>query len=140
MTSATFIVSFLLTLLSWQQGNGNLTVTIEGVKDSAGWVQIGIFNNAKTFPDDDGQYLFVEIKAKAPVTTYTFENLPFDEYAIAVFHDVNSDHKCNTNMIGIPTEGYGFSNNIKPFLSAPSFSKTKFEFNETSSIDITLLY
>jgi uncharacterized protein (DUF2141 family) len=34
--------------------------------------------------------------------------------------------KLDTNWLGIPTEGYGFSNDAKAMLGAPSFSAASF--------------
>jgi len=58
------------------------------------------------------------------------KNIPFGEYAIKVFHDEDSDDKIDTNFIGIPTESYGFSNNVKGFFGLPGFEKAKFHFNK----------
>src|SRR5574343_388742 len=33
------------------------------------------------------------------------------KYSFKYFHDENNDEKLNTNFMGIPKEGYGFSNN-----------------------------
>lgn len=40
-------------------------------------------------------------------------------YAIAVYHDENGDRRVNRNLLGIPTEGYGFSNDAEPSLVPP---------------------
>jgi uncharacterized protein (DUF2141 family) len=56
-----------------------------------------------------------------------FENLPAGDYAISILHDVNKDGKMNTNFMGIPKEGYGFSNNVMGTMGPPSFEKAKFK-------------
>jgi uncharacterized protein (DUF2141 family) len=38
-----------------------------------------------------------------------------------VYHDENDDGRLDENSWGVPTEGYGFSNNAQGFLSAPSY-------------------
>jgi uncharacterized protein (DUF2141 family) len=48
------------------------------------------------------------------------------EYSVAVYHDINSNNKCDKNIIRLTLEPYGFSNNIKPHFSSPSFSDVKF--------------
>jgi len=70
---------------------------------------------------------------------YTF-NIPAGSYAVAIFHDENSDGVCNTNFLGIPEEGYGFSNNIKPLLSAPTFDEAKVSVKKDTEIEIHLIY
>jgi uncharacterized protein (DUF2141 family) len=39
-----------------------------------------------------------------------FINIPKGIYALAVIYDENMDGKLGTNLLGVPTEGYGFSN------------------------------
>jgi uncharacterized protein (DUF2141 family) len=62
------------------------------------------------------------------------------EYAIALYHDKNNNAVCDSNFFGIPTEGFGFSNNVRPFLSAPSFRKAKINLVEDTTIFIWLIY
>ena len=55
-------------------------------------------------------------------------DLPPGVYAVNAFHDENNNGKFATNFIGLPLEGYGFSNDVRPnLLSAPSFNKAAFE-------------
>lgn len=136
---------FYLTLLlfSFQFGisqTGNLKVTIPNIEVVQGTIQIGLYNNADNFPKEEMEYKLVIVKVDAKEVSYTFQNLPQGEYAVALFHDENKDDICNRNFFGIPKEGYGFSNNIKPIISAPSFNETKFELNESKLVTIALIY
>ncbi len=47
-------------------------------------------------------------------------------YALAVYHDENNNHHFDRSSIGLPVEGYGFSNNAAIFLGPPSFSSARF--------------
>jgi len=59
----------------------------------------------------------------------------------AVVHDENMDGKLDTNWVGIPTEGYGFSNDAKATLGPPSFSAASFLYNgEDMKMTISLHY
>jgi uncharacterized protein (DUF2141 family) len=53
-------------------------------------------------------------------------------------HDSNSNQKLDTNWIGIPKEGYGFSNNAKATLGPPSFDQVKF--NLKGEVIINMIY
>jgi uncharacterized protein (DUF2141 family) len=48
-------------------------------------------------------------------------------YALVVYHDEDGDRHFSKNFLGIPTEGFGVSNNPPPALGKPSFSKVRFE-------------
>ena len=43
-------------------------------------------------------------------------------YAVAAFHDADGDGALNQNFVGMPTEGYGFSNGAVGFMGPPSFA------------------
>lgn len=68
-----------------------------------------------------------------------FANIPPGKYAMVVIHDENMNGKLDTNWLGVPNEGYGFSNNAKALLSAPSFSDASFLYNG-QNINMTLKY
>ena len=119
--------------------NVNLTVKVVGFKNIIGKIQIGLYNNEASFPKINKQYRTAILKVNSLVTKYTF-SIPVGYYAVALFHDSNADGKCNTNFLGIPTEGYGFSNNIKPLLSAPSYNETKINVQKDMEIEIRLIH
>ena len=118
----------------------DLDISITGIKKPEGKIQIGLYNNKESFPNVDEQYKLFYIDANEFSGVYTIKDLPKGEYAVAIFHDKNSDMICNTNFLGIPKEGYGFSNNIKPRLSTPSFNDCKIYLNNNIQITIKLIY
>ena len=70
-----------------------------------------------------------------------FLDIPPGTYALAVIHDENMNGKLDTNWLGIPKEGYGFSNDAKALLSAPSFSAASFSYEGGDlALTITLHY
>jgi uncharacterized protein (DUF2141 family) len=65
------------------------------------------------------------MKAQAGRIFFRLE-VPPGTYAVNGFHDENSNGQFDTNFLGIPGEGYFFSNDVRPFLSAPGFDAVKF--------------
>ena len=59
-------------------------------------------------------------------------------YAIKVFHDANNNKKLDTNMLGIPKEQWGTSNNVKASLAPPDFGKMLFLVDKNTQIQIRL--
>lgn len=57
----------------------------------------------------------------------TFTHVPAGTYAVSVMHDENGNGKLDSNFLGIPTEGYGVSNNHTHALSAPTWDESKFD-------------
>lgn len=69
---------------------------------------------------------------------FSFDDLPPGRYAIRVMHDENGNGKLDTNLLGIPKEGYGASNNPQ-VMRAPHFDEAAFELGEEGlAISITL--
>jgi uncharacterized protein (DUF2141 family) len=62
-------------------------------------------------------------------------------YAVAVYHDENDNHHFDRTLLGLPAEGYGFSNNVTPLLGLPSFDSVIFPVGAAdTSITIKLRY
>jgi len=47
--------------------------------------------------------------------------VPSGTWAVLAYHDENGNKKLDTNFVGMPTEGYGFSNGAKARFGPPSF-------------------
>jgi uncharacterized protein (DUF2141 family) len=112
-------------------GQGTLIIQIEGLRDSTGWVNVSVFDVAEGFPQDSTRvYRSATVKlASAGEVTVTFEGLSYGDYAIAVLHDANGNGRLDTGLLGIPSEGFGFSNNPRPGFGAPSFESCRFRFD-----------
>ena len=61
-------------------------------------------------------------------------------YTIRYFHDENSNNKLDTNWMGIPIEGYGFSNNATSHFGAPSIDEQKFYLEDNLEMVLTPKY
>jgi uncharacterized protein (DUF2141 family) len=118
----------------------DLAITISGLKNNEGMMQIGLYNERESFPHVDEQYRVFYFDLKEFSGIYVIKDLPKGEYAVAIFHDRNSDRICNTNFLGIPKEGFGFSKNIKPRFSVPTFSDCQIDLKSNMSITIKLIY
>lgn len=110
-----------------QQPSGSIALEVSGLRNNKGQVLVSVFNNAKGFPEDPARAIRkYSLSIANNKTSVEIADLPPGYYAIAVLHDENSDTRMNTNMIGWPKEGFGFSNNAMGLFGPPSFSKAKF--------------
>ncbi|MEC4816969.1 MAG: DUF2141 domain-containing protein [Scytonema sp. PMC 1069.18] len=103
--------------------NSQLTVEIEGLRNQKGQVCLSLFASSTGFPDNATKAVenrCVAITAKT--LSVTFQNLRPGSYAVAVLHDVNRDNTANRNGLGIPLEGFGFSENPVILTSPPRFN------------------
>jgi uncharacterized protein (DUF2141 family) len=124
--------------LSGQAQTQTLTIQVTNVKDAEGHVRIAIYNSEKDFMKKS--FMVKSAKAAKGTVELVIDNLPAGTYGISVMHDANSNEKMDSNMIGIPKEGFGFSNNAKGTFGPPGYEKTKIEFAASKQISIELTY
>lgn len=114
-------------------------VKILSIRNSTGAVACALFESPAGFPTEflHSATNIMMIKIKDTQARCDFEDIPPGRYALAVIHDENMNGKLDTNRLGIPTEGYGFSNDAKAFLSAPSFRAASFSY-DGRNVDMTI--
>lgn len=134
-------IILLLGLVStiYPTSNLQLTIKISNIEKIQGEIKVGVFNTDTHFLKEGKVFKGYSVKVDKNTASFTISDLPKGEYAVSIYHDVNSDDKMNTNMIGIPKEPYGFSNNVKPIMSAPKFRECKFNFDENTTLNIKLI-
>jgi uncharacterized protein (DUF2141 family) len=108
-------------------------VRINGLSNDRGRVAVALFASADAFPDQKralaGQLAKIE-KGRAVVR---FAGLRPGTYAVAVLHDENQNSKMDFNFLGMPLEGYGFSNDASAPFGPPSFKAAAFELTPRDS-------
>jgi uncharacterized protein (DUF2141 family) len=119
-----------------------LTVELTGLRSNLGVVNVGLFASAEGFPSDASKAVR---SGCFPITDLplilTFDRLPFGQYAATVHHDENMDGELNTNVLGIPLEGIGFSGNPKIWKGIPPFDRTRFAFAaDGDTVEIRMRY
>ena len=126
----------MILLLSQHAVAANLTVNISDVEQGKGHLMIALYATKEDY--QSGKVSFhSKIKAVNGKEVAVFENLPDGEYAIKMYQDENDNDKMDFNIMGIPKEGYGFSNNVGMF-GAPDYKEAKFTVKENTVIEIDL--
>jgi uncharacterized protein (DUF2141 family) len=130
MAPRALLCVFLLTAAASARA-GELVVRIHGLDAAKGEIQVELFGESDrlTFPyAERGVTAEVRLKARtldAPSTdaSVAFGDLAAGRYAIVVVDDANGNGDLDRNLLGIPTESYGFSNGVRPTLRAPTFDE-----------------
>ena len=118
-------------------------VTILNIRNGIGTVDCALFDSPSGFPRDVMRSAMRVVVMKVPnnKARCDFEGLHAGTYALVVLHDENMNGKIDTNWLGVPKEGYGFSNDAKAALWTPSFSNASFVYDgKTLDLTITLRY
>ena len=111
----------------------NFELVIHGLKDVKGEVRIALFNSEEKYGDKEDPLHAVVLEVKSDTVVWDEAELPFGEYAIAVYHDKNVNGKLDSNFLGIPKEAYGFSNNARGRFGPASWKDAHFIVNEPNS-------
>ena len=121
---ALFLSIFLL-IAPPALSQGRLEVTIVGIKEFRGSLRVGLFKNPDNFPGKAVAGKVVAVRGDS--TAVVFEELVPGRYALSVIHDENDNGELDTNLVGIPKEGFGFGNNAMGTFGPPSFRKASIE-------------
>ncbi|CAI9430136.1 putative protein conserved in bacteria [Candidatus Ornithobacterium hominis] len=131
-------ISLILTLfvIITQAQTAHLSVEIKNIKSKKGKVLIALFNSEKGFPHEN-EFMTVQLEPEENIIQHRFKNVPKGIYAVAVLHDENNNGKMDIGMLG-PKEKYGFSNDARSLISAPTFKKASFKHSGNQKIIIHL--
>ncbi|MCH2109807.1 MAG: DUF2141 domain-containing protein [Polyangiaceae bacterium] len=101
---------------------------VTGFESSKGHLLISLHDSKKTFPGDAAHALQL---ARVPInpkeTVVSLKPVPPGNYAISIFQDENDNEKLDRNLIGIPKEPFGASNNAKAVFGPPKWKDAVFQ-------------
>lgn len=130
-----FFITLLVGLvLSGQVFAATLEVNILGVASNDGDVHVALYNDPDGFPKSRGMLVETEVPIENQRARAIFEDLTPGRYAIAIYHDENSNNKFDQGLFGIPLEDFGFSNDATVFLSPPTFEDAAFDVPENGAM------
>jgi len=98
-----------------------LTIEIEELRNNNGQLHLELSN------ENEERLVAITGAISENRCVIVIENLEPGMYAFRYFHDENMNDKLDTNWLGIPKEGFGFSNEPRMTFGLPSFEKTLFE-------------
>tara|TARA_B100001248_G_scaffold80629_1_gene58520 strand:+ start:39 stop:488 length:450 start_codon:yes stop_codon:yes gene_type:complete len=112
------------------RGDISLEIKINNLESNKGPIYIRILDENEN-PVIVGTSTVINYSAEI-----SFDSISPGKYAIQFFHDENENQKMDFNLIGIPKEKFGSSNNVKPLLGPPKFEKMLINLNENEKIII----
>jgi len=103
----------LISVTGAHSARGNITFTLYGEKPAS-------------FLAHKGSIAIARVMLAGTEATACFAVSAPGVYALAVYHDENNNHRLDRTLIGLPAEGYGFSNDAPVRLGPPSFNAARF--------------
>lgn len=110
--------------------SADLIVHVTGVRVHKGMLKVAVYDSAASW-DEGGKAVAAEQQTPdADEVTFRFTDLAAGKVAVMAMHDENGNGKLDSNFMGMPTEGYGFSNNPRVMRKA-HFDEAAVEVGET---------
>lgn len=125
----TFLLWFLaigvlaLSFSAFAPGDAELEISFQGLKSPKGTIRLAVYDSEQTFMDESQATLVNIPVAAAPSFSYNLSGLAPGKYAFAFFQDENDNFKLDKNLLGIPTEPYGFSKMPESKWRVPDFEE-----------------
>jgi uncharacterized protein (DUF2141 family) len=128
------ILFFFISVSNISFSQYKLEIEISGIRNNKGNIMLQLF--------DVNEKVLTQVKKEITDNRciLTLENLKPGKYAVRYYHDENLNGKMETNLVGKPTEGYGFSNNVTGKFGPPPFEKWLFEFSANMKIVLKPMY
>lgn len=118
---------------------GVVAVEITGFRNERGQALIALFRDDEGFPDEPEE---ARASAAVPIrdgrASYRFEPVAPGAFAIAVLHDESESFDMETNVFGMPQEGYGASRNPEPRFGPPRFEDAALELEPATAIEVEI--
>lgn len=118
-----------------------VTANVASFRNTRGALGCRLYATGAGFPEKGPFVAEQRVDISGRTASCTFRDLPPGRYALSVMHDENGNRKLDTNLLGIPTEGYGVSNNKTYALSPPRWDESTFAVGrEDVTVAIALRY
>jgi len=103
-----------------------LNVVVSGVRNSNGVIAVTLYaDDSSKFLIKHGSLYVGRTDAETGVTRACIFVPKPGVYALALYHDENRDGKFDRTGVGLPAEGYGFSNNPATLAGLPTFKSVR---------------
>ena len=103
-----------------------VTVVVSSLVSTTSTVRLYFYNTREGFLKSGKWAFFKAVKPEGKREFTLPVELPKGDWAVAITQDLNNNEKIDKNFIGIPTEPYACSNNVRPTVAAPGFDECKF--------------
>ena len=124
-----------------ENNDGVITIHAAGLRNDKGDVMCTLCSSPDGYPGDCKAKTVVKASITNQSADCIFPNRKPGYYGAAIFHDEDGDGKFKRNLLGIPKEGFGFSNNYHPKTRAPTWDEGKFHFpGGDQTITINMIY
>ena len=119
-------LALILILAAAPASAARIIVTVDGLHSNQGNIFVGLYASPAKFLQGNQTDAQRRVRASTGPITVVFDNLPPGTYAVGAYHDENGNDHLDTNLVGLPVEGYALSNGVRAVMSKPTFQQAAF--------------
>ena len=141
MTQRLLAAAVLTGILAAPLPAADLAVEVRGIRSADGRLYVAVHapETKATFPDASGTIAAVQQSAHVGALRFILRDLPPGRYAVNAFHDENDNGELDTNLVGIPSEGYGFANDPDSSFGPPDFEAAAVSVGDAAEVAVMTL-
>lgn len=114
-----------------------LVLVVDSITNPSGALMVSLADSEASFTDKTAAFKALKVPITQTTERINLPDVPAGDYAIKLYQDENNNGRLDVNVLGIPKEGYGFSNNGGA-MGQPAFKEAKFTVRENTTITIHL--
>lgn len=138
MHPSTRVALLLASVVAAPVSAAELTIRVQAANAHQGDLYAAVFDGPDTFLADGAATQSARQQMNGAVVTARFADLSAGRYAVSVFVDTNGNGELDTNLVGRPTEPYGFSRDARGTLGARGFEDAAVEVSDDTTLTINL--
>ncbi len=124
------ILLLLASISAHTIASATLTIKLTDVKSTKGHLMLLLCNKEKAWMKEEGSIIRFIVRADSLTAEGLTFHLQPGEYAISIIHDLDGNQKLDENILGVPVEPFGFSNNPLITTGPPDYEDCTFENSE----------
>jgi len=138
----TGIIAAVILSLAIVQEKSLLDIEISHVRNGHGEILLSLYTSADQYPYHPMKtYVVKKDSLKNGQLRTVISDLNPGLYGLCLLDDENRSGQMENNRLGLPVEGYGFANNVKPFVKRPDFDRVQFRLQPgTNHIQLVVRY
>jgi uncharacterized protein (DUF2141 family) len=113
--------ALVLPMAAW---SSDLELKVENVKGASGDLRVAVYGSSADYRKSAVRE--IKVAAVGDPVSIPISGLAAGDYAIALYHDRNGNQKLDSNLMGIPTEPYGFSGSSRDLMGPATWEQARF--------------
>ncbi|MET0334190.1 MAG: DUF2141 domain-containing protein [Rhizobacter sp.] len=114
-----------------------LTIVVSEARSPQGTINAALYNGESTWLKAGEATQVTKVPTTDGKTLLVFTNLAPGRYAVSMFHDENGNGQLDKNVLGMPTERYGFTGTGGSF-GPPSFADASIDLQADTTLSVAL--